>query len=73
MAEKEEETAVDKKAYLITQQKQANTLVICDMIRLQIHLRSVLSGLKVSPKRKVWHGASGFGTGDRGDRRILPG
>jgi hypothetical protein len=50
MAEKEGGTAVEKKEYLMNQHKQANTLMICDMIRLQIHLKSVLSGLKASPK-----------------------
>lgn len=53
---------MEKKEHLMSQRKQANTLIICDMIRLQIHLKSVLSGLKPSPKRKMLHRASGVGT-----------
>jgi hypothetical protein len=46
-------TAMEKKEHLMTQRKQANTLIICDMIRMQIHLKSVLSGLKPSSKRRL--------------------
>ncbi len=41
------------------QRKQANTAIICDIIRLQIRLRAVLAKLDASPKRKLWQGLSG--------------
>jgi hypothetical protein len=56
-------TMMEKKERLVHQRKQANTLIICDMIRLQIRLKSVLSGLNPSPRRKMLPRANGVGTG----------
>lgn len=54
MAEKERVSAMEEKERLVSQRKKANTLILCDMIQMQIHLKSVLSGLKPSSKRRVW-------------------
>jgi hypothetical protein len=43
-----------KSENLMSQCKRANIdIIICDMIRLQIHLRAVLARLEAPPKRRV--------------------
>jgi hypothetical protein len=51
-------TSAKKKEELMSQRKQANALMICDMIRQQILLRAVLARLEASPMRTAWHGLS---------------
>lgn len=50
---------MEKGEDIMSQRKRANTIIICDIIRLQIRLRAILAKLEASPKPKLWQGLSG--------------
>ncbi len=57
----------------VMSQRGANTLIVCDMIRLQIRLRAVLARLDASPKRKVSQGLRVDRNGIEPARLLRPG
>jgi hypothetical protein len=49
---------MEKNQNAISQRKKSNAVIICDMIRLQISLRTILTRLDALPRPKAYPAAS---------------